>query len=205
MNQYDAIVLYRPLLHSIALKIVGSIQDAEDIVQDTFEKWLSIDSDSINNTKAYLIRSVSNNAIQFLNSWKQKLSEQSDPCDEVWLEDEQQHHQIFHFDVESQLQQAWAVLHKKLEPVEKSVFVMRTAFNLEYEELQHLYDKKVDHIRKIFSRARQKIKSETDKIHFDHSISEAPRVFIEACRTGQISEIVAELKKDISAKLPSKK
>jgi RNA polymerase sigma factor (sigma-70 family) len=205
VNQYDAIVLYRPLLHSIALKIVGSIQDAEDIVQDTFEKWLSIDSDSINNTKAYLIRSVSNNAIQFLNSWKQKLSEQSDPCDEVWLEDEQQRHQIFHFDVESQLQQAWAVLHKKLEPVEKSVFVMRTAFNLEYEELQHLYDKKVDHIRKIFSRALQKIKSETDKIHFDHSISEAPRVFIEACRTGKISEIVAELKKDISAKFPSKK
>lgn len=205
MNRYDAIVLYRPLLHSIALKIVGSIQDAEDIVQDTFEKWLSIDSDSINNTKAYLIRSVSNNAIQFLNSWKQKLSEQSDPCEEVWLEDEQQHHQIFHFDIESQLQQAWAVLHKKLEPVEKSVFVMRTAFNLEYEELQHLYDKKVDHIRKIFSRARQKIKSETDKMHFDHSLSEAPRVFIEACRTGQISEIVTELKKDIAGKFPSKK
>ena len=43
MNTSEEIFTYHPLLRSIALRIVGSIEDAEDIVQDTFEKWLSID------------------------------------------------------------------------------------------------------------------------------------------------------------------
>ncbi|MDH5610800.1 MAG: RNA polymerase subunit sigma, partial [Cyclobacteriaceae bacterium] len=68
MNRAETIQLYQPLLYSIALRMVGTLEDAEDIVQDTFEKWLSIDVESIHNTKAYLVRSVRNNCLQFLNS-----------------------------------------------------------------------------------------------------------------------------------------
>ncbi|MEL7147559.1 MAG: sigma factor, partial [Bacteroidota bacterium] len=70
MDQAKAITLYQPLLTSIAYKIVGSLQDAEDIVQDTFLKWLTIDQQKIDNTKAYLVRAVTNNALNHLKSFK---------------------------------------------------------------------------------------------------------------------------------------
>ena len=56
MNQAQTIALYQPMLHTIAYNLVRCKQDAEDIVQETFVKWLTIDQQKIENTKAYLIR-----------------------------------------------------------------------------------------------------------------------------------------------------
>ena len=67
MNQSQAIQLYQPTLRSIAYNLVRSRADADDIVQETFLKWLSIDSDKIQNTKAYLIKAVTNNCLNHLN------------------------------------------------------------------------------------------------------------------------------------------
>jgi DNA-directed RNA polymerase specialized sigma24 family protein len=52
--------------------MVGSFQDAEDIVQDTFVNWLVIDQQKIVNTKAYLVRSVTNSCINHLQTLKRK-------------------------------------------------------------------------------------------------------------------------------------
>ena len=52
MNQAQAIELYQPLLHRIAYNIVRCKADAEDIVQETFLKWLSMESEKSRNTKA---------------------------------------------------------------------------------------------------------------------------------------------------------
>ena len=104
MNKSEAIISYQPVLHSIALKMVGRLEDAEDIVQDTFEKWLKIDANKIQNTKAYLIKSVSNNSLQFLTSLKQRVSFNSGiPDDDFEIEDKHQTGSVFNFDLEAQL------------------------------------------------------------------------------------------------------
>ena len=93
---------YQPIMQSIALKMVGTLEDAEDIVQDTFEKWLKIDANKILNTKAYLMRSVSNNSLQFLTSLKQKVSlNSSNSGDHFDIEDHHQAKSFFDFDMES--------------------------------------------------------------------------------------------------------
>jgi RNA polymerase sigma-70 factor (ECF subfamily) len=201
VSKNEAIVLYRPLLQAIALKIVGSIHDAEDIVQDTFEKWLSIDTSKIQNTKAYLIRSVSNNSLKFINSLKEKYHTYLDHDDSLKIEDENQIKGIFHFEVEEQLSQAWAVLNKKLKPFERSVFVMREAFNLEYEELTHIFDKKVDNLRQIVNRARKKIGEESDKFKKDLPKASIPAGFRNACTYGTVLEAISELKEDVISRI----
>ena len=75
MTHTQAISLYQPMLQSIAYKMVGSIADAEDIVQDTFLKWLSVDHKRIDNTKSYLVRAVTNNCINHINSLNRKKNE----------------------------------------------------------------------------------------------------------------------------------
>ena len=72
MNQAQAITLYQPLLHNIAYNLLRCKADAEDVVQDTFIKWLSIDQAKIQNTKAYLIKAVTNNCLNHISALKRK-------------------------------------------------------------------------------------------------------------------------------------
>ena len=201
MNTSEDIFTYHPLLRSIALRIVGSIEDAEDIVQDTFEKWLSIDRKDIKNTKAYLIKSVSNNSIKFLTSLKNKISQKTFTAEDHFeLVDRQQIKAFLNFDMDAQLGEAWQVLHKKLEPLEKSIYVMREVFSVEYEELQDIFDKKKDHCRQLFFRAKSKLEQDKIKFKTDFTVPKLPLSFKKACELGTISEIIDELKREISKK-----
>src|ERR1700745_3406998 len=78
MTQAQTITLYQPLLHTIAYNLVRCKEDAEDIVQETFAKWLTIDQQKIENTKAYLIKAVTNNCLNHLNSLRKKKVEYLD-------------------------------------------------------------------------------------------------------------------------------
>ena len=201
MNKSEDIFSYHPLLRNIALRIVGSIEDAEDIVQDTFEKWLSIDRKDIKNKKAYLIKSVSNNSMKFLTSLKNKISQKTFTAeDEFEIVDRQQIKVFLNFDMDVQLGEAWQVLHKKLEPLEKSIYVMREVFSVEYEELQEIFDKKKDHCRQLFFRAKSKLEQDKIKFKTDFTVPKLPLSFKKACELGSISEMIDELKREISKK-----
>ena len=78
MNQAQTIALYQPMLVTIAQNLVRCRQDAEDIVQETLLKWLSIDTSKIENTKAYLIRAVTNSCLNHLQSFRKKKQEYLD-------------------------------------------------------------------------------------------------------------------------------
>jgi RNA polymerase sigma factor (sigma-70 family) len=202
MSKHEAFEIYQPLLYSIALKMVGRLEDAEDIVQDTFEKWLKIDSTKISNAKAYLITSVKNNSVKFMNSLRERVSHQS-VCDTDHnaLAESAESKGIFNFDIEVEVNHAWETLHSKLEPLEKSIFVMREVFNVEYEELQQLYDKKVDNLRKIVSRAKTKLQEEKKRFQLPNTDSYIPDSFKRACSGGQLSDLFHELTEDIKERL----
>src|SRR5688572_23791417 len=85
MDAAQTITLYQPLLQTIAYNIVRCKQDAEDIVQETFMKWLSAEQGKIENTKAYLIKAVTNNCLNHLNSLKKKKEEYLENVSEAFL------------------------------------------------------------------------------------------------------------------------
>ena len=201
MDRTAAMTLYQPLLTSIALRMVGSLQDAEDIVQDTFLKWLTIDHQKIENTKAYLVRAVTNNCLNHLKSFRQSISNKSiDDIDHqipVLAEDKK----ITKFDFDNEVSEALIILSRKLEPLEKAVYVMREFFNVEYDEIQHLFDKKSAYCRKLVSRAKIKLAEEKRKITKDISPGKFVDNFKSACHFGNMSHLIQDLKKEISEKL----
>jgi len=160
MNPAAAITSYQPMLQAIAFRMVGCMHDAEDIVQDTFLKYLSIDHSKIDNIKAYLIKSVTNNCLNHLNSFKQK---KKDYLESVKLPDLFEKLDFSHLDIKHEMNVAMEVLHKKLGPLERGVFLLREGFDFEYDELQKIFDKKKDHCRQLVSRAKEKLSRETDK------------------------------------------
>ena len=205
MNQSQAIQLYQPTLRSIAYNLVRSRADADDIVQETFLKWLSIDSDKIQNTKAYLIKAVTNNCLNHLNSLKKKKEEYLDSINVSEFSHRFKENNFAHLDLEADLSKAFRVMLTKLEPLERAVYVLKEVFDFDYEALQEALDKKKDHCRQLVCRAKKKLSEETSKMHFDlPDGSQLMASFRKACDMGNAAEFVQDLKRDISAALQKK-
>ncbi len=199
MNHAQTITLYQPLLQRIAYNIVRCKQDAEDIVQETFMKWLSVDHKTIVNTKAYLIRAVTNNCLNHLQTLRKKKEELWDSINFGEMITKFKETNLSHLDLDVNLAAAFKVMQNKLEPLEKAVYVLKESFDFDYEELQKTLDKKKDHCRQLFSRAKKKLSEETDKIHFNMpDTSGLMKTFRDACHFGNATELVEELKKDIT-------
>ena len=202
MNQAQAITLYQPTLTSIAYNLLRSKADAEDVVQETFLKWLTIDSEKIENTKAYLIRAVTNNCLNHINSLRKKKEEYLDSINVSEFIHRFKENNFSHLDLEADLAKAFAVIQAKLEPLERAVYLLKEVFDFDYEALQEALDKKKDHCRQLVCRAKKKLSEETSKMHFDlPDASQLMASFRKACDMGNAAEFVQDLKKDISSTL----
>ncbi len=205
MNQAQAIQLYQPTLKSIAYNLLRSKADAEDVVQETFLKWLSIDAEKIQNTKAYLIKAVTNNCINHINSLRKKKEEYLDSINVSEFIHRFKENNFAHLDLEADLAKAFKVIQAKLEPLERAVYLLKEVFDFDYEALQEALDKKKDHCRQLVCRAKKKLSEETSKMHFDlPDASKLMASFRKACDVGNVAEFVQDLKKDISAALKKK-
>lgn len=206
MNQAQVITLYQPLLHRIAYNLLRCKADAEDIVQETFIKWLSIDQAKIENTKAYLIRSVTNNCLNHLQSLKKKKEEYWDSVQLSELMVKFKESDFANIDFEKELSAAFKVIQTRLEPLERAAYLLKEVFNYEYEEIQKVLDKKADHCRQLFSRARKKLEEEKGKMKFDlPDTSNLFESFKTACHLEDANEFIQHLKTDISNALQQKK
>jgi RNA polymerase sigma factor (sigma-70 family) len=204
LSPASTISLYQPILQAIAYNFVRCKQDAEDIVQDTFLKWLSVDHTKIQNTKAYLIASVTNNCLNHLNALKRKKEEYWDNSKLSQVIIKFKESDFGHLDLQMELSAAFKVLHTKLEPLERAAFIMREVFEFDYESIQKTLDKKADHCRQLLSRARKKLDEEKAKMHFElPNTDHLMESFKNACHFGEVTTLINDLKRDISAKLPA--
>lgn len=201
MKQEEIIAQYQPLLQNIASNILRSTEDAKDVVQDTFLKWLSVDHTKIENTKAYLIRSVKNNSLSHLQSLKNKKEELNLDFDiidklDTWYKETE----FPKIDIEDELAAAIFILQMKLEPLERAVFLMKEVFNFDYETIQETLEKRKDHLRQLVSRAKKKLAM--DKENFSFPVIKKPEFInsvVKACDLGSFNDMIAQLKLEIAS------
>lgn len=206
LNHSQVITLYQPLLHQIAYNLLRCKADAEDIVQETFIKWLSIDQSRIENTKAYLVKSVTNNSLKHLNSLKKKKEEYWDSIKLSELVVKFKDSDFANIDFEKELSDAFKVIQSRLEPLERAAYLLKEVFSFEYDEIQKVLDKKADHCRQLLSRAKRKLEDEKSKIMSDLPTSDQLfESFKQACHFENASEFIQHLKADITETLQKKK
>lgn len=208
MDSSETIAKYQPILYSIALKMTGTVHDAEDLVNDTFLNWLKKDRDKVKNPKAYLIQSIKNacnNHLKGLTRKKEEIFDQLKHNSFV----EKIEHEFTDLDLKHEVNQAISVIVKKLEPVERAIFMLREVFNVEYSDLADMMDKKDANCRQIFSRAKKKLNSSGEE-WLDHKnqfvIPDLLKDFDNACKLGEFYDFIDVLKSDFSdsSKSPDK-
>lgn len=146
------------LLTSYAYNILGSYEEAKDVVQDVMLERLNRNGPPIENEKAYLTRSAINRAINARN--RQKKMRSAYPGE--WLPEpiatESADGELHQKDI---LSYSLMVLLEKLDARQRAVFILKEAFGYEHEEIAQVLDISVENSRKILSRARKDLKAET--------------------------------------------
>lgn len=142
------------ILFPYAYNILGSAEDAKDIIQDVLSNYVARDRSEVGDEKNYLIQSVVNRAIN-AKKRKRKIIGQS----EVWLPepvatDDAADRNLYLKDI---LSYSLLVLLEKLHATERAVFILRESFDYSHEEIARVLSITEEHSRKLLSRAKAKL------------------------------------------------
>jgi RNA polymerase sigma factor (sigma-70 family) len=203
LNTAHTITLYQPTLHAIAMQILKCKADAEDVVQETFIKWLNTEQEKIQNTKAYLIAAVKNNCLSHLQAIKNKKVEYIDSISIKDFVDKLKDSEFPSVDIDGRLAKAMHIISEKLEPLERAVYLLKEVFDFDYKALQELLDKKQDHCRQLLCRARKKLNDEKELLNalIQPKKTALFESFRNACHFDNAGELVEQLRNDIGKAL----
>lgn len=196
MNTPAAVEEHRPLLFSIAYRMLGRASEAEDAVQETFLRWSEAEQDTIENPKAWLVTVLSRHCIDRLRSAREQreayvgpwlpeplLTDDQDPADEAALGDS--------------LTFAFLVVLESLSPAERAVFLLHDVFAFTFEEVAAIVDRSPAACRQLASRARQHLRERRPRYESDPATrKEVTRRFLEATAGGDLDALLELLAPD---------
>lgn len=194
MNQADSFTPYRALLFSLAYRMLGSVQDAEDLVQDTFLRWSQVEPGAVGSPKDYLCAMVTRLCIDHLRSARVRRERYVG----VWIPEplvtEVGHDPGDSVILDETLSTAFLFLLESLSPVERAVFLLRDVFDYEYEEIAGIVEKTAANCRQIARRARQSIAEKRSRFSVTPAQVEAvARRFAAACSEGDMAGLLGLL------------
>ncbi|MFX3634781.1 MAG: sigma-70 family RNA polymerase sigma factor [Candidatus Pristimantibacillus sp.] len=191
---------YKPLLTSIAYRMLGSMSEAEDAVQDVFVAVSKQGGSDIAYLKAYLVKLITNRALNLMKAAPRKRESYPgawlpEPIIELDWEDTPLDRIIQH----EQLGYALLVLLQTCTPTERAVFVLRESFGYDYADIAVMLDKSEAACRKIYSRASAKIGNlphQADNAVLDDSIERFVQSFAQAIDSGRFETFIHLLTED---------
>jgi RNA polymerase sigma-70 factor (ECF subfamily) len=202
MNDDELADLYRelrPYAFSIAYRMLGSVSEAEDVVQDAFVRLSRVDRAAIDNPKSYLATVTTRLAIDALTSARAKREQYVGP----WLPEplvvDTQAGPDDAAETADSLAMAFLVVLEQLSPVERAVFLLREVFGYEYGEIAEVVGKSEANCRQLVRRARQHI--EEDRPRFEASRKqrfELAEKFMAACQNGDMDGLISLLAGDVA-------
>jgi RNA polymerase sigma-70 factor, ECF subfamily len=149
-------MLLRPLLFTIAYEILGSTTESDDVLQDSYLRWAQVDLSSVHDTKSYLARLVTRQALNALRADARRREDYVGPwLPEPLLLDEQD--PSADVVLAESVSMAMLVLLETLSPDERAVFVLREVFGFDYREIGEAVDKPAATVRQIAHRAREHV------------------------------------------------
>ena len=183
----------RPYLFAIAYRMLGSVAEAEDVVQDAFLRYHEADVEA-ESPKAYLATVTTRLAIDQLRSARARREVYpGEWLPEPLVDDEA----VRHAETADSLSLAFLHLLEKLAPVERAVFLLREVFDYPYEEIAPIVGKSPENCRQILARAHRHV--EEGRRRFDVSREERDEVagrFLAAWEEGDTESLVKLLAPD---------
>jgi RNA polymerase sigma-70 factor (TIGR02957 family) len=187
---------HRGLLYAVAYRVLGSVTEAEDVVQDAWLRWSRVDSSAVSDAEGYLVRVTTRLAVDRLRSARvrresyvgpwlpEPLLTSPDVAENVVLADS--------------VSTAMLLLLEALSPVERAVFVLSEAFGYSHAEIAGFTGRSDASVRQIAHRARQAVSARRHRYDTDPEVrQQVTERFLEACLGGDLNALMEVLAPDV--------
>ena len=192
----EAFVAHRNLLFTVAYEMLGLAADAEDVMQETWLRWVEVDLNQVRDVRAYLVRIITRQSLNRLRSIKRRREAYVGP----WLPEPL----LTAPDVADDLELAESVsialmlVLETLSPTERAVFVLREAFGFSYDEIAAAVDKNPAAVRQIAHRARRHVEARRPRTAVPASEARAAVAsFRRAIETGDLQGLLDVLAPEV--------
>jgi RNA polymerase sigma-70 factor (TIGR02957 family) len=197
-RRQDPFIEHRRLLFGTAYRMLGSVADAEDVLQDTWIAWNEVDRDTVRHPKAYLVRTVTNLSLNRLTSARATRETYVGP----WLPEPV----LTSPDVAEETEMAetvstaMLVVLETLTPVERAVFVLREVFGYSHAEIAETLERPEPSVRQIAHRAREHVQARRPRFNADDAQrAKVTTRFISACAGGDLNAVMELLAPEVTA------
>jgi RNA polymerase sigma-70 factor (ECF subfamily) len=186
----------RGLLFAVAYRMLGSVADAEDVVQDAWLAWSRTGRDDVREPEAYLTRTVTNLALRRLTSARARREVYVGP----WLPEplltgpDVADDVVADAALAESLSMAMLVVLESLSPLERVVFVLREVFGHPHAEIARILGRSEASVRQVAHRAREHVEARRPRYGVDEDQRRAVvERFRDACEGGDLGAVLAVL------------
>jgi RNA polymerase sigma-70 factor (ECF subfamily) len=189
---------HRSGLERLAYRMLGSLSDADDVMQDAYLRWSRADQTEVQSARAYLYSIVTRLCID----QRRKVDARKESYIGPWLPEPVVESTATHGGLESveSISLAFLVVLESLSPVERAAYLLRRVFDYEYDQIAEVLDKSATNCRQLVSRAEERVHERRPR--FEPDPDEAERItgqFLDACTTGDMDGLVYLLAADAVA------
>lgn len=188
---------HRGLLYAVAYRILGSVTDAEDVVQDAWLRWSRVDTATVEDAEAFLVKVATRLAIDRLRSaavrresyigpwWPEPMLTTPDTADDVVRADI--------------VSTAMLLVLEALSPTERAVFVLNEAFGYNLTEIAGILGRRDADVRQLAHRARAAVAERRRRYDTDPTTQQqVTERFLEACLGGDLHSLMEVLAPDVT-------
>ncbi|MFE2180121.1 RNA polymerase sigma-70 factor [Streptomyces sp. NPDC059455] len=188
---------HRRMLFGIAYRMLGSVADAEDVVQDAWLRCSQV-STPVENPAGYLARTVTNLALNRLTSAAATRERYVGP----WLPEPLVTRPDIGEEVElaESVSLAMLVVLESLSPLERAVFVLKEVFGFSFREIAGMLDRGEAAVRQVGSRARAHVRARRPRYDAPAEVRrQVTEEFLAACLGGDLNRMMELLAPDVTA------
>jgi RNA polymerase sigma-70 factor, ECF subfamily len=180
----------RPKLMRVAYRMLGSVADAEDVLQEAFIRWMGADRREVREPEAFLRRTVTRLCLDQLKSARRQRETYVGP----WLPDP-----IVEEEEEEDVTLPLMLALERLSPLERAAFLLHDVFGLEFEEVATTIQRDPAACRQLAARARAHVREARPRFQVEkqHSV-ELAEAFYAASRSGDMKTLASMLAADVS-------
>lgn len=198
MESTAAFEAQRQRLFGVAYRMLGSVADADDVVQDAWIRWSDADHEQIRSPAAFLTTVTSRLALDRLKTAQRRREQYVGP----WLPEPLATSTAGDPESASVMQESimlgFLVVLERLGPVERAVFVLREVFDLSYEDVAAVVGRSQDNCRQIARRACEHVQAERPRVATDPDRDRRLLdAFVEAIASGAPDQLAALLQDDV--------
>ena len=190
---------HRSVLIGAAYRVVGSLTDAEDVVQETWLRWSAADRGEVRDVRAYLIRIATRLALNRLRQQQARREQYVGP----WLPEPiaaapAGEDPAAVAEVADSVSMAMLVVLETLSPLERAAFVLREVFDLPVGEIARTLGRSEAAVRQLTHRAREHVQARRPRQTVDKARhTELTLQFLEATTTGDLDRVMSLLAPDV--------